>query len=258
MIGFFIKKAFYDGWDHLLSIFVLNLLSLAVIVGGIFLTGLVQDNILAVTGILVLIVIILSVIMMATSIVMAGVADYKSFSVRDFFTALKNTWMHGVLYGILLCVLYFIFSTGIRYYLAAGGVFGYACAGGLFWIAFAVILSLQWFLPVRSQLDTRFFKCLKKSFIICLDNIGFSVFMFFYSIVLLLFSFMLITFLAGLVLAQNEAFKLRMYKYDWLEQQDSEEFSKLRKSVPWSELIAEDMEIVGTRSLRNLIFPWKD
>jgi hypothetical protein len=31
-----------------------------------------------------------------------------------------------------------------------------------------------------------------------------------------------------------------------------------RRHIPWEELLAEDREKTGTRSLRSFIFPWKD
>jgi len=39
MIGFFIKKAFYDGWDNLLALMSVNIAMLAVGFGGFFLAG---------------------------------------------------------------------------------------------------------------------------------------------------------------------------------------------------------------------------
>jgi hypothetical protein len=62
---------------------------------------------------------------------------------------------------------------------------------------------------------------------------------------------------AGILLAQQNAFRLLMYKYDWLETQSEEEYLKARKNVPWDELLAEDMESLGPRTFRNFIFPWK-
>ena len=63
---------------------------------------------------------------------------------------------------------------------------------------------------------------------------------------------------SGLLLAWNNAFRLRMYKYDWMEQHPEIPIQTARKQIPWDELLAEDRETVGSRSIRNLIFPWKD
>jgi hypothetical protein len=74
---------------------------------------------------------------------------------------------------------------------------------------------------------------------------------------------------AGVALAQNVALKLRLVKYDWLEARgDSVEAGEtagpLRgifgrgRAVPWKELLAEEAELVGKRTLKGMIFPWKD
>jgi len=52
----------------------------------------------------------------------------------------------------------------------------------------------------------------------------------------------------------NVGIKLRLYKYDFLEINKGSE----RKNIPWEELIAKDREMLGRRTLRGLIFPWKD
>jgi hypothetical protein len=58
----------------------------------------------------------------------------------------------------------------------------------------------------------------------------------------------------GLLLGQSVALKLLMYKYDWLEENPEGD----RKHVPWDELLYEERESVGHRSLKGMIFPWKD
>lgn len=261
MIGFFIKKAFYDGWDNLLQIVLLNLCCLAVGFGGFFLAQATAELVYLSVAVLAVAAIAECVLLLAISSLMAGVANYKSFSLKDFVGAVRATWKHGILYGLFLTLIGFILATTFPYYLGFGNLFGFAIAAILFWTAIVVILSLQWFLPIRSQLETNFFKCIKKSFIIFFDNPGFSIFMFLYSFVLTALStvmIFLIPGLTGILLAYNDAFKLRMYKYDWLEKHTDLDFKAARKSIPWSELLAEDDETVGHRSIKSFIFPWKD
>ena len=68
----------------------------------------------------------------------------------------------------------------------------------------------------------------------------------------------LIPGLAGIALAQTNAFRLRLYKYDWLEQHTDLTPKEARKHIPGGELIAEDRETLGPRSFKSFIFPWKD
>jgi len=68
---------------------------------------------------------------------------------------------------------------------------------------------------------------------------------------------------ASSVLLLTVAFKLRLYKYDFLEKQQQskteQEGRKLRRArIPWDALLAEDRELVGVRTIRGMIFPWKE
>jgi hypothetical protein len=43
-----------------------------------------------------------------------------------------------------------------------------------------------------------------------------------------------------------------MVKYDYLEEHGQ------AKSIPWEELLEDEEDKMGRRSLRGMIFPWKD
>ncbi len=261
MIGFFLKKAFYDGWDNLLQILVLNLLFLVIGVGGVLLAQ--KTASVAVFSIAVLVCAGLAecVLLVAASTVLAGVAGYQSFSFKELLQALRETWKHGLLLGAVIAVFSLVVLVTIPYYMALGNMVGLIIAIVLFWTVITLVLSFQWFLAIRGQLEKNFIKCVRKSFLLFFDNPGFSIFLFVYSLVLLALSVVMIFLVPGvmgILLAQNNALRLRLYKYDWLEQHPELDYRVARKSVPWSELIAEDEETVGTRSLKSFIFPWKD
>jgi hypothetical protein len=58
---------------------------------------------------------------------------------------------------------------------------------------------------------------------------------------------------AGILLYLDEALRLRLLKYDWLEAHPDE-----GRRIPWDALLIDEREKTGTRSFRNFIFPWKD
>jgi len=261
MIGFLIKKALYDGWDNFLAIMAVNIAVLSVGFGGFFLAGTVSGNVPLSIAVFASAALIDGSLLMACSVCMARVCRYKTFTFKGYFSALKTVWLHGMLFAALVIAGALVASVAIPYYLSLRNAFGAACAMLLFWVAVLCALSLQWFFPIRSQLETSFTKSVKKCFIIFFDNPGLSVFMLFYSLALLAVSLVLIMLapgFSGLVLAQNEAFRLLMRKYDWLEAHPELEFRVARKAVPWEELIADDVETVGHRSLKSFIFPWLD
>lgn len=261
MTGFCIKKSFFDGWDNLLTLMALNAIAIGVLFAGFFLadffSGMIPVSILCMLAAFLL----EGVILNGMSRTMCAVASYKHFSWRELVVGMKETWLHGMLFSALVGVSALILSVAIRYYLSLGSLFGVFLALLLVWSAFVLVLCLQWFLPVRSQLDKRFFKCVRKCFLIFFDNPGYSLFMFLYSAglaILSIFPLFLLPGVSGIVLAQNEAFRLLMYKYDWIERHPELEYRIARKSVPWEELLANDRETVGERSLKHFIFPWKD
>lgn len=261
MIGFFIKKAFYDGWDNLLSILLLNIAIIAIVFGAWFLAGATANFMPFSIGIIIIACAFLGIILLTISQVMAKVANYQSFAFSDLKEAFIDSWRHGALFGLFIVGLVFIFSITIPYYFSLGNMLGLSLAITIFWVGLICLLSLQWFCAIRSQLDKNFLKSIKKSFIIFFDNAGFSLFMFVYSIILMALSVVLVFMIpgiAGLLLAQNNALRLRIYKYDWMEEHKDLDAKQVRKQVPWGELIADDEDIVGHRSFKSFIFPWKE
>jgi hypothetical protein len=100
-------------------------------------------------------------------------------------------------------------------------------------------------------------QALKKTFLICFDNPLFCIFSLLHNTLLLALSALLAFLLpgpAGILLYLDEALRLRLLKYDWLEANPRPP----RGKIPWDLLLTDEREKTGSRSLRNLIFPWKD
>ena len=269
MVWFFIKKNFCDGWDNLIWLMVFNLLLVAVGVGGYFAISALFSiatlpEWLGLTLSLVILaasIFLISTLLFSVSDSCAKIADFKSVSFKEVFSGLKNCWKDAVLFSLMVTILVILGVIAIPFYLRMSSLFGVFLAALVFWMLCLCLFALQWFMPLRSQLHGGFRKTLRKCFIIFFDNAGFSVFLFFYSLILAVLSVFLaflIPGLAGIALAQNNAFRLRLYKYDWLEQHTDLTPKEARKHIPWGELIAEDRETLGPRSFKSFIFPWKD
>lgn len=260
MISFLLKKNFCDGWDNLFFLIAANIVILAVGVGFYFAVG-------ALISILPLSILVFAIGVACISILAfsvnesaARISDFKAPSIKEIFTTIPKVWKDGALFGLLGAVLILLASVGIPFYLQMNTILGLFLASVLFWGIVISVLALQWFLPIRAQLKNGFIKCLKKSYIIFFDNVGFSVFFLFYTliiIVLSVFLFFLLPSVTGILIAQNNALRLRLYKYDWLEAHPEITSKKERRKIPWAELIADDFETLGPRPLKNFIFPWK-
>jgi len=119
-------------------------------------------------------------------------------------------------------------------------------------------LALMYFFPLAAQLpDDKPLKTLKKAFMILGDNMLFSLFLGIYTVILLALSVVFATIIpgvAGNALSKQVAMKLLMFKYDYLEANPKTS----RKHIPWDELLFEEQEKIGKRTLRGMIFPWKE
>lgn len=261
MIGFFLKKNFFDGWDHFLPLAGFNIVLIVVIF--LFFTLIYALSSIPILAFCTLGAgcLVFGVLLLTISNMTAQIADYKSFSIKDIMEEMRQAWLHGSLFAGLELLSFALISITIPYYFALKNFLGFFLGISVIWIFIIIQLSLLWFFPIRSRLESNFRKCLKKCFIIFFDNTGFTLFMVIYSLILIVltpFLAFLMPGFSGLLLAWNNAFKLRMYKYDWLEQHPEIPLKIARKQIPWDELLAEDRETVGTRSIKNLIFPWKD
>lgn len=261
MIGFFIKKNFFDGWDNLLSLVFPNLLIFAFVVGGYFLADVALNLSLLVS------ILVLGIFWCGTSIAIfafgscaAEIANFKSVTFKDWLKNFPSVWKDGLIFGLITGILATLGAITIPFYLQMEGMIGLFLAALVFWFLFVCVLAFQWVLPIRSLMNNDLKKCIKKSFIIFFDNPGFSLFMFLYTIFLVVLSiafFMIAPSFCGIVLAHTNGLRLRLYKYDWLESHPDASPAE-KKHIPWKELVAEDRENVGPRTLKNFIFPWKE
>ncbi|MDR0597164.1 MAG: hypothetical protein LBG14_01495 [Treponema sp.] len=254
MFGFLIKKTFYDLWDNLFKIALINLGFLVLFLAGIILSPLLNAAPLS-TGLMALCLLCCCVYLSAASLCLKALSDYGSFGFADFIRNLAAAWPAGLLLG-LLCVLgFFLTAVAIPFYFSLGSFAGLLLGCFLFWTMLTVSLALQFYLPIRSRLDTKPGKIIKKCFLILFDNTLFCILAGAVSLAILALSlplFMLLPGPGGLLLFLDEALRLRLLKYDWLEANPG------RRKIPWNILLEEEREKTGNRSIKGLIFPWKN
>jgi hypothetical protein len=257
MIGFLIKKTFFDLWDNLFRVALVNLGFIVCMSAAVFIPPLLAAVPVLSWAALGICLLGCFVYLSAAASVIRRLSDYGSFGFADFFKSFKDTWPGGLAAGLLVFFTLALFSRVIPFYLAQGSLLGLFLAAVVFWTLVISILSLQFFFAVRSRLDAKPFKAMKKCFLLFFDNPGFCVFSFIHNLVILAVS-ALLAFLfpgpGGALLFWDEALRLRLLKYDWLEENPGAN----RRKIPWDALLIEDRERTGTRSLKSFIFPWKD
>jgi hypothetical protein len=257
MIGFLIKKNFFDMWDNLFRVALLNLGFIASLAIPIFLPSLLGGVPLLGLAVLFIGILWCFVYLSAASLCLKSVSDYGGFGFADFFSNLKTGWPLGIVAGVIVFVCYLLVTVVMNFYLGMESLFGLLLAAVIFWTLVVLILSLQFLFTVRARLDTKISKILKKCFIIFFDNPGFCIFTLIHNIVVLGIS-VLLAFLfpgpAGILLFLDEGLRLRLLKYDYLDANPEAN----RKKIPWDALLIDERERTGTRSLKNFIVPWKD
>ena len=262
MVGFLIKKTFFDLWDNMFRIVLLNLGFIVSLTIPVIIPGYIPIPLLSIV-VMALGVFWCFVYLAATALSVKAVSDYGVFGFADFIAGLKAGWPAGLVMTLASFVFFLVLRIIIPFYLDMNSIAGLLLAALIFWTLILALIAFQFFFAIRARLDTKPIKIIKKCFIIFFDNPGFSVFSLLYTLVTLAASLIFALLLpgpAGLLLFLDEGLRLRLLKYDWLETvpQDSSPVPLRRRSIPWDALLIEEREKTGTRTIRNLIFPWKD
>ena len=261
MYLFFIKKNFYDGWDNMLSLIVINLVIMTVSLGLLSLIYALQQSVPLVIALIILFGIVISILTLASGEVASSAANFGSAHIADFFRAIPSCIADGIRFGLILSVVGTAAYVCIPFYFAQKTLPTMFIGSMFVWLVVFTLLSLQWFVAIRSLMHNDFKKCLKKCFIVFFDNIWFSLFTVVYNFFLLalsVFLFGLLPSVAGITLAQVNALRLRLYKYDYYEAHPELKTPKEKRYIPWDELLHNDKETLGPRSFKSLIFPWKE
>ncbi|GAB4225347.1 MAG: hypothetical protein Kow009_16610 [Spirochaetales bacterium] len=258
MWGFTIKKAFFDFWDHLFLVIILNLgflLLLAIpllLPSWMYRFGVIPSALSFVLGIL-----ILFLYSGAVSFMMREVAFYRDPGVKEFVRFFQESWPSSLVLGSLAVLHLFILMVAFPVYASMKSIFGTVALVLIFWFSVLWLLSSLYFFPLRTQVDSSVKKILKKCFLVFFDNTGFTLFLAVGAVSIFLLSFFtafLLPGFTGILLWLQVGFKLRLLKYDYLESHPQAD----RKQIPWDTLLTEERERVGKRTLKGMIFPWKE
>lgn len=257
MMGLLARKAFYDFWDSLISIGILNLGFVASALIPAFAPSLLSA--VPALGVAAGLAGLAwcSVYGVAVARMMARISDRSSFGFKDFVAALKASIKPGLALGALLAIAIYLVSTAMPFYLGMGTVVGLVAGSTLFWVLVLAALAFQFFPAAASRTEGGIRRAFRRSLELFFDNTPFAILVFIIALPLTAVSFFLAFLLpgpAGIILFVDEAYRLRMMKYAWLH--DHPEAG--RKKVPWKEILEEEEELTGRRTLKQLAFPWKD
>ena len=125
MIGFFIKKNFFDGWDHVLSLVFPNLLMFAWVIGGYFLAD-AALNLSLLASILVLALFWCGtfIAIFAFGSCAAEIANFKSVTFKEWLKNFPLVWKDGLIFGLITGLLTMLGTVTIPFYLQMEGMIG--------------------------------------------------------------------------------------------------------------------------------------
>ena len=258
MIFFSIKKAFFDFWDNFLPSVLCNL-GFIVVLSLPMLAPAAVARLQPELGMAVFAVGVLAsfAYLGVASMIARDIAFYQTPEWATVPLYARQTWKASVVLALIYLLHIFLLSIAMPVYTALGTVLSLAAMAFLFWASIIWLVASVFYLPIRSQLDSQIGKILKKSFLIVFDNTGFALVVAFGALTLLLlsvFTALLLPGIMGALIWVNSALKLRLYKYDYLNEHPAAN----RSDIPWDELLHDDRERVGKRSFRGMIFPWKE
>lgn len=253
-----VKKSFFDLWDNFLSVILLNLGFIIVLMIPIWLPApLASVSIAGALSVQAVGVVVSFIYAGVASMMSRDIVNYQKPEFRNFIPYLKQTWKSSLVLGLIYVGITLVFRIGVPFYSSLGTMLGLAAIVFLMWAVIIFALASQFYFPVRAQLDDTVIKILKKSFVIFFDNTGFALIVAIGAIItagISVFTALLIPGLTGVLIWHQAGLKLRLYKYDYLEAHPEAN----RRSIPWDALLIDDREKVGKRSLRGMIFPWKE
>lgn len=258
MIGFLFKKVFFDIWDNLLML-VLMSLGIVVPLGIVYLGSLLLDvNVAAFFAVIAFALLLFSFYSLYLSSITFGYSRNKKGGIQAVKNALRFHFGHALFHFVLLVILCLISLYGIPFYFAFGNIFGIVMGMMLFWMTVIVVLAMQYYYPLCFHMEADgAFKTFKKCFILLFDNMGTSLFLALRTVVDLVLSLLTATMIpgvSGISLSRMDTTKLLMLKYDFLEANPD----CTRKDINWEDLLYEERQLVGPRSFKGMIFPWKD
>lgn len=259
MFNFLIKKTFFNFWDNLGIILIINLGYLIVLAAPVSLFFVLpQEGYLAVKALILFLAAVLCLFWTSLSFgITANIINYDKNSFKTVKQHFFETAPSAAVFGLILILYPLFFSFALPFYLSMESFAGFLVFFLILWLSVFFLLTSQFFFPIRNLLEKNTAKAIKKSFLIFIDNPGFSLALFLGSlliIILSLFTALLFPGIGFVLVWLNSGLKLRLFKYDFKGIPGNER----KRAIPWDELLTEEKEMLGKRSFKNLLFPWKE
>jgi len=258
MIGFLIKKTFFDAWDNLIGLVVSNLGFLVCVMAGLG-SFQVSASVLPLRILcLILSFGLLSFHIIGIATITDSYSKYQRAGLSGYKKGFKHYWRHGLFLWLMLLIIFCMAVIIIPFYLQMKSVVGLIFGVIAFWLLLSLIIAIPYYIPLMVRFSgDKPLKTLKKCYLVSVSNTGTTIFLLFYNILQIGLGLVTAGLLfsgTGMMLSAADTFKLLMYKIDYLEENPETN----PKEIPWEDILFEEKENVGHRTLKGMIFPWKD
>ncbi len=252
MILFLLRKTFLHCWDNLYTLLCVNL-SLAMLVALYGYLASLQGG-----GYLGLVAIYLfNFLIGTTSVVAMKVSDYDPPVASLFVLGGRTVWKDALFFTACFVLQGMALNHIIPFYLTLGSrLAGLSLGLLLFLVCAAWWVAMIYYYPVRLRLNLPPSRAAHVAFLLFIDNLSLSLAIFLLSATALLLSLVTALLLPGIgfmLVFHQVAGKTLLRKYHYLEHHPGAE-----QEIPWSRLLKDDLEVIGRRSMKGIIFPWKE
>ncbi|MDC7221658.1 MAG: hypothetical protein PQJ59_17125 [Spirochaetales bacterium] len=259
MFGFLIKKSFWDFWDKMGLMILMNLTLMLIGAGAVYLFVALYElgMVVPAFAVFVLFGALFFLILGAHTRACTEVINNRSFSPKAWYGFLKEKAKKSLLFYVLVLGFSVVIYTAMNFY---GSVGGHAIFLGafffMFWVTLFLLFAAGYFFPLSNIMDDPFGKNIKKCFVLFFDNSGVSIGASLLGTLLFSLSFLtafLVPGVSAAVILWENLMKLLMLKYDYLEENPEAD----KKKIPWVILLRDERENLGERGFRDMIRPWK-
>lgn len=260
MYSFLFRKTVFDGWDHILGLFLANIGYLVLLALGVLWWHLNANGTLGLLPALLLIVATILVF----SFYSMGIAGYtanindgarKGQALSGVTDVVRTHVPHVLMYAFIMVVIAVNFIFAIPFYMESGGFAGPMMAFVGMFLSFFLIANFKYYLPLcLIRQDEGVVEIVKYSFAYALDNKGITLMLLLRSAVDLLISVPfagIIPSIGGILLSDTCATSLLNRRYLLAEEREVE-----KSSVPWDDVLdTMNRDRYEKRRFVSLLFP---
>ncbi len=260
LIDIFIKKNFYESWDNFFKLFLLNLPVTLVFLPAFYFAFIFLPILPIALLITVISVYGFNVYFGVMSASVFVLMNNQQLTFKKYFSFFKTSLKPSVKLTLIDLIIIIIFFFVIPFYLKTGGFIGLISSSVIFWTVVLWIFASQYIWSLRLLFPDVKGSIFKKSIALFFDNKLFSLLLISVSaayIAVSIFTAFLLPGLSFICFFRQTGIKMRLKKYDFLETLSASQKIGLTE-IPWNEILVTERQDVDGRTLRGIIFPWKE